>query len=214
MDLINRATQKSISIRVDNVVQHPDGHLLVESMFSGVANLGDPDFDLAARLHPIKATAFEWIIGGQCSVADQGTLVPVVPDVQFHVSKPEGGITIRHFSEFVSAHRQLAANGKSTTVRATTTLSGFEPDAEPVLREMHDGSLLLIFACMPPRVTEQDPAKASRFDLGAFGQDLERAAGVPLLWDDREIFIAQSPQRQTAKRLSDCIQGYWRRSRS
>jgi hypothetical protein len=127
MDLTHRATQRSIPIRVDNVVYRPEGCLLVEAMFSGLVDLGSRSVDLAARLHPAKAEAFEWIVTGQCSVSSEGSPTAVLLDVQFHVNRPQGGIAVRHFSEFLEGHRRLRDRGESDEVRATTTLSGFEP---------------------------------------------------------------------------------------
>lgn len=209
MDLTHGQTGRTIPIVVDNVVYRQDGCLLVEAMFSGLADLTSPSADLAARIHPAKAEAFEWIIGGQCSVTAEGTPTPMVPDVQLHVNNPRGGLAVRHFSEFLEASRQLHERGQSGEVRATVTLAGFEPGAEPVLREMRDGSLLLVFAFIPPRVTVGQPAKARRFDLNTFGTEVERAAGVPLAWDDKEVFVVQRPRSDTVERIRGFLNSYW-----
>jgi hypothetical protein len=209
MDLTHGETGRAIPIRVDNVVYREDGCLLVEAMFSGLVDLTSPSVDLAARLHPMKSEAFEWIITGQCSVTSEGKPAPVLPDVQLHVNNPRGGIAVRHFSELLEGHRQLRDRGPSGDVRVTVALAGFEPGAEPVLREMRDGSLLLIFAFIPPRVTEGQPAKARRFDLNTFGAEVERAAGVPVAWDDKEVFVVQRPQGDTVERIRRFLQSFW-----
>jgi hypothetical protein len=209
MDLTHDETGRTIPIAVDNVVYRQDGCLLVEAMFSGLVDLTSPSVDLAARLHPTKAEAFEWILTGQCSVTSEGKPIPVVPDAQLHVNNPRGGIAVRHFSEFLEGHRQLRDRGQSGDVRATITLAGFEPGAEPVLRQMRDGSLLLVFAFIPPRVTEGQPAKARRFDLNTFGAEVERAAGVPVAWDDKEVFVVQRPRSDTIERIRGFLQNYW-----
>src|SRR4030095_4808204 len=190
MHITNAATQQSITIRTDNVVYGADGCSLVEAMFSGLVDLTDPSVNVAARLHPTKAQAFEWIVTGQCpSVAREGKPLTVIPDVEIHVNSPHGGIVVRHFSEFLDRHRELRERGASDDVRATITLRGFDPSAEPVLREMRDGSLLLIFAFMPPLVSENDPTMGTRFDFDKFGTEIEKGAGVPVIWDDKEVFV-------------------------
>jgi hypothetical protein len=209
MDLTHGQTGRTIPVVVDNVVYRQDGCLLVESMFSGLVDLTSPAVDLAARIHPSKAEAFEWIISGQCSVTTEGKPTPVVPDVQLHVNNPRGGIAVRHFSEFFEASRQLRERGQSGEVRATVILAGFDPGAEPVLREMRDGNLLLVFAFIPPRVTEGQPAKARRFDLNTFGAEVERAAGVPVAWDDKEVFVVQRPRSDTSERIRGFVQSDW-----
>ena len=209
MDLTHGQTGRTIPIVADNVVYREDGCLLVEAMFSELLDLTSPSVDLSPRIHPSKAEAFEWIISGQCSVTSEGKPTPVVPDVQLHVNNPEGGIAVRHFSEFVEACRQLRDCGQSGDVRATVTLVGFEPGAEPVLREMRDGSLLLVIASMPPRVTEGQPAQTRRFDLNTFGEEVEQAAGAPVVWDDKEVFVIQQPRFDTVERIRGFLQGYW-----
>lgn len=209
MDFTHNATRRSIPIRVDNVVYGPDGCLLVEAMFSTLVDLGSPSVDLVARLHPVKAEAFEWIVTGQCSVASEGQPTVVIPDVQLHVNTPRGGIAVRHFTELLEESRRLRERGESDDVRATMTLAGFEPDAEPVLREMRDGSLLLIFAFIPPRASESQPAKARRFDLDTFGHEVTRGAGVSATWDDKEVFVVQHPRGDTVERIRRFLQNYW-----
>lgn len=209
MNLTHGGSGRTIPIVVDNVVYRPDGCLLVEAMFSGMVDLTSPSVDLVARLHPTKAEAFEWIGGGQCAVTAEGKPAPVVPDVQFHVNSPRGGVAVRHFSEFLVSHRQLRDYGHSSEVRATIPLTGFEPGAEPVVREMRNGGLLLVFAFIPPRVAEGQPAKARRFDLNTFGAEVERAAGVPVVWDDKEVFVIQRPRADTVEKLRGFLQGYW-----
>jgi hypothetical protein len=210
MDLTHGETGRWIPIRVDNVVSGPDGCLLVEAMFSTLVDLTSPSVDLAARLHPTKAEAFEWILTGQCSVVSEGKPVAVTPDVQLHVNRPQGGIAVRHFSEFLEGHRRLRDCGESDDVRATIPLAGFEPEAEPVLREMRDGSLLLVFAFLPPRVIEDQPAKAKRFDLHTFGEAVKKAAGVPVVWDDKEVFVVKRPRGNTIEKLRKFLQNYWK----
>lgn len=210
MDLTHDATRRSIPIKVDNVVYGPDGCLLVEAMFSTLVDLSSPSVNLAARLHPTKAEAFEWIVTGECSVASEGKPTVVIPDVQLHVNRAQGGIAVRHFTELLEASRRLRDRGESDDVRATITLAGFEPGAEPVLREMRDGSLLLVFAFIPPRVSESQPATAKRFDLDTFGDEVTRGAGVPVTWDDKEVFVVQHPQGDTVERIRGFLQNYWR----
>jgi hypothetical protein len=213
MDLTHGVTGRTIPIRVDNVVYRPEGCLLVEAMFSTLVDLSSPSVDLAARLHPTKAEAFEWIVTGQCSVASGGKPATVIPDVQLHVNTPQGGIAVRHFLDFLERHRQLRDRGESEDVQRTIPLAGFEPGAEPVLREMRDGSLLLVFAFIPPRVTEGQPAKARRFNLDAFGGEVERAAGVPVTWDDKEVFVVRRPRGDTVEKIRGFLQNFWNTAR-
>jgi hypothetical protein len=221
VQISNSATGQTVIIRADNVVSREDGHLLVEAMFSSVVDLTGPAENLAARLHPSKARAFEWIVTGQsptvtstggqpepaaeCVSAD----VNVVPDVQLHVNQPAGDTVVRHFSECLEHSRQLLNQGSCPGVQRTIVLAGFEPDGEPVLRQMQDGSFCLVFACLPPLATETDPEKAKRFDMNAFGEEIQQALKVAVAWDDREVFVIPQPDKDTVERLQQFLAEYW-----
>jgi len=222
MNLTNSATGQSLTIRADNVVAGPEGHLLVEAMFSKLVDLSAPSANLAERLHPAKAKAFEWIVAGQCTsvvpsgreegpaALPAGESLRVVPEVELHVNRPEGGILVRRFSEFLDRHKELLERGACGDVRRTIPLAGFDPDAEPIVREMRDGSLLLIVGCLPPLVAENDASKAQQFDMNAFGAELEKAVGLPVLWDDREVFVVQRPEANTVERIRQFFGNYWK----
>jgi hypothetical protein len=209
MHLTHNATQRSTQIRVDNLVYQDDGCLLVEAMFSHLVDLSVSAADLIARLHPTKGEAFEWIITDQSSVVADGKSLKLLPDVQLCVNRPQGGLAFRHFAELLDNHRHLRDSGVSANVRATVVLGGFEPGAEPIVREMHDGSLLLIFAFIPPFASENRTRDGKQFDLDNFGAELERAAEVPVVWDDKEVFVIQRPQRDTIEKLRVFVRDYW-----
>jgi hypothetical protein len=87
----------------------------------------------------------------------------------------------------------------------TIKLTGFDPKGEPIIRVMRDGSLLIVFNFMPPSFVPEDQ------DLGPFAdfdKQLERAAGVPVVWDDREVFVIQQPRPDTIERVRKFIEGY------
>lgn len=75
-------------------------------------------------------------------------------------------------------------------------LLGFDPDGEPEIRRMADGSLCLVFEFMPPMWMPE----STRIDLGCFenfdGQ-MQQAIGVPVVWEDREVFLIQKPKKDT-----------------
>lgn len=56
---------------------------------------------------------------------------------------------------------------------------------------------------------EDQPANATRFDLDTFGEDVERAAGVPVTWDDKEVFVILRPQGDTVERIRAFLLNYW-----
>jgi hypothetical protein len=217
--ITNSTTGQTVTIRADNVVSGPEGSLLVEAMFSSSVDLTAPSANLAARLHPVKAQAFEWIVTGQrpsvmpTTVGDgalpAGEAISVIPDVEIHVNRREGGIVVRHFSEFLDRSKRLLLRGSDEDVERTTALVGFEPEAEPIVREMRDGSLLLIFGFMPPLVTESDPAKSQRFELTTFGTQVAEAASVPVAWDDRDVFVIPKPQNDTVERIGHFLASFW-----
>ena len=90
-------------------------------------------------------------------------------------------------------------------VKQTIKLTGFDPKGEPVIRVIADGSLLLVFNFMPPSWA---PAAEGMGAFADFDKQLERVAGVPVVWDDREVFVIQKPKRDTVERIRKFIESY------
>ena len=82
-------------------------------------------------------------------------------------------------------------------------LTGFDSDGEPELRVMPDGSLHLVFNFMPPTWAEDEPEP---FD--AFDRRLQEAVGVPVVWEDRELFLIQNPAADTVERITTFLQTF------
>jgi hypothetical protein len=91
-------------------------------------------------------------------------------------------------------------------VQQTIKLTGFDPVGEPVIRVMGDGSLLVVFNFMPPSWAPEGEGMGAFADFDE--QQLERAAGVPVVWDDREVFVIQKPERDTVERVRKFIELY------
>ena len=75
-------------------------------------------------------------------------------------------------------------------------LTGFDPDGEPEIRVMSDGSWYLVFNFMPPSWAEDDPDPFDDFD-----KQLSKAIGLPVEWEDREFFRIARPSKDTAARI-------------
>jgi hypothetical protein len=84
-------------------------------------------------------------------------------------------------------------------------VSGFDPDGEPVVRTMADGSLQIHFEAMPPFFAE-DAGIEAEFD--DFRAKIESATGCKVLQDDRELFIIQAPREDTALTLQKWLESY------
>ncbi|MGH7137111.1 MAG: hypothetical protein ACREHD_15325, partial [Pirellulales bacterium] len=89
------------------------------------------------------------------------------------------------------------------TVVTTITVRGFDPEGEPEIRAMSDGSLILIFNFMPPSYAEDEEVEYADFD-----EQIERAVGVAVRRDDRELFVIQKPQKDTAEKLKSFLEAY------
>jgi hypothetical protein len=86
----------------------------------------------------------------------------------------------------------------------TIKLSGFDPEGEPEIPFMGDGSLHVVFNFMPPSFVLEDQEMGPFAD---FDKQLGRAAGVPIVWEDRELFIIPHPRADTAERIRAFIEG-------
>ncbi|VTS01378.1 Uncharacterized protein OS=Rhodopirellula baltica SWK14 GN=RBSWK_00735 PE=4 SV=1 [Gemmata massiliana] len=89
-------------------------------------------------------------------------------------------------------------------IKQTIELKGFDPKGEPVIRVMADGSIWIVFNFMPPSFVPGDQGMGPFAD---FDKQLERAAGVPVVWEDREVFVIQQPKPDTVERLRRFLEG-------
>jgi hypothetical protein len=82
----------------------------------------------------------------------------------------------------------------------TIKLSGFDPDGEPSLRRTAEGRLWLCIEFMPPSWSPDE----ERLELGRwqdFDRQMERAIGVPVVWEDREWFLIERPREDTVEAI-------------
>jgi hypothetical protein len=89
----------------------------------------------------------------------------------------------------------------------TITVQGFDPEGEPEIREMSDGTLAIVLNFMPPSYVEDAPGNS----LGAFenfDKELEKAAGAPVQWDDREVFLIAKPHADTPAKVKVFLESY------
>jgi hypothetical protein len=85
------------------------------------------------------------------------------------------------------------------------SLTGFDPEGEPEIREMSDGSMYLVFNFMPPSWAEDDPDPFDDFD-----KQLSKAIGLPVEWEDREFFRIVRPAADTVQRIKRFLAAYKR----
>jgi hypothetical protein len=151
------------TLKADNVVVRENGSLhIVEAMFSASCDLSTDRLEVLARLHPAKKNALDQM--------------PPNCLIEVHVNKPGGGIKKIDYSTI----RNLAP----TNVIGEAHGKNFDEGAEPVLRQMRDGSFRLVFNAMPPL---SHPLGAN-FDIDDFGEALTRCCKVKIDWEDRDVF--------------------------
>ena len=96
-------------------------------------------------------------------------------------------------------------------VLRTVPVHGFDPGGEPSIRVMSDGSLEVCFEFMPPSDMERGgPSYLGEFV--AFDKEMAAAAGVPVVWEDREFFRIEDVPPGTLERVQAFVEGYRRRA--
>jgi hypothetical protein len=92
-------------------------------------------------------------------------------------------------------------------VLRTVGVSGFDPESEPAIQEMSDGSLEVWFEFMPPSdVERQGPSGLGEF--AELDQEMAAAAGVPVVWEDREFFRIEDAPPGTLERVQAFLEAY------
>ena len=82
-------------------------------------------------------------------------------------------------------------------------VTGFDPAGEPEISITRDG-ISVVFNFMPP----SDMEDREEYFLSHFEQQMSEAIGLPVRWDDREVFQIPNPRPDTAQRLKDFLEGY------
>jgi hypothetical protein len=96
-----------------------------------------------------------------------------------------------------------SAHMTEPTVLKKISISGFDPKGEPQIRVMSDGTLFVLFNFMPPSFADGDEKRFDDFD-----KQLERAIGVPVVWEDRELFLILQPQEGTIEKVRGFLESY------
>ncbi|MFZ6873784.1 hypothetical protein ACO0LF_17130 [Undibacterium sp. Di27W] len=87
----------------------------------------------------------------------------------------------------------------------TIQVSGFYPEGAPEIHINKDNSIVLEFSFMPPSDVETDEEVAA---YDNFDEQIEAAIGTSVIWEDRELFIIESPGKDTVELLSKFISGF------
>lgn len=92
-----------------------------------------------------------------------------------------------------------------STIVEEIAVQGFEADGEPVIKRWSDGSVWIHFNFMPPLFAEENGTEA-QFD--SFDSKLQEALGVPVIWDDREVFIVANPEPDTVVKAKAWLESF------
>ena len=150
----------------------------VEAMFSSVCDLASDDQELLLRVHPDRRAAWE-----------------AIGDVEMHLNS-EQGIVVRNYSD-------IAATKIDRIVRATA-IPGFDQQGDPLIYELADGTVRIVFLALPP----VEFLKDREFDMDEFGGGLIQQIGGGIQWDDREVFYIPNPPADCVDSIVDYVTRY------
>ena len=89
------------------------------------------------------------------------------------------------------------------TIVETHVVTGFDPDGAPEIRAMSDGSLVIVFNFMPPSFAEEDEDRFATLE-----KEIEKAIGVPVFREDREVFLIRKPGKETVEKLRKFLENF------
>ncbi len=84
-------------------------------------------------------------------------------------------------------------------------VTGFDADGEPIINKWSDGSLWIHFQAMPPFFAE-DNGTESEFET--FELKVQDALGVPVVREDREVFVIRNPAPDTAEKAKSWLENF------
>jgi hypothetical protein len=187
----------------DKVAVDPlGGYKVVESMHSAVFDLASDFGEVAARIHPVKQKLFDAILNGtevKAEVSDDEGAprqVTVNRDVELHVNRAGGSIAV---VSYVHVTGKLPVG-----VRGQVVVKGFDEGADPVIRQMKDGSFRVVFCTMPPR---RHPLGAA-FDADAFADAMFNNVKATVVWDDVDVIHVPSATEDELREIYRFMLGY------
>lgn len=87
-------------------------------------------------------------------------------------------------------------------------IHGFDRDGEPVIRKWSDGKLWIHFEAMPPFFAEDQGTEQEFED---FETKLQEALGLAVRRADREVFVIDQPNADTAEKAKAWLEAYHKR---
>lgn len=84
-------------------------------------------------------------------------------------------------------------------------LEGFDPDGEPYVRRTAAGRVWLGFNFMPPSWADEADCAGPGGPWADFDDQLSRALGVPVVWEDREWFRIDHPRPDTVAAIASFL---------
>lgn len=94
------------------------------------------------------------------------------------------------------------------TIVKTEKLSGFDSEGEPEIIFLANGNLRVAFQFMPPHFVQDNRDARNLGRYANFDKDMSRAIGIPVIWEDRELFYIENPQPDTTERIRKFVAGY------
>ena len=96
-------------------------------------------------------------------------------------------------------------NPGEPTLIEEIAVNGFDPDGEPAIKKWSDGTLWIHFEAMPPFFAED---AGTEQDFESFESKIEDALGVAVRRDDRELFVIDKPNPDTAEKAKAWLEAY------
>lgn len=188
--------EQEVTIARNGTVVAADGSLrIIETMFSSVCDLSSDHAELVARLHPLKKRVLDRVLGaGRPGSAEPAQRVAI----ELHVNMLHGG-GVKVIDYATLAHRRFG------NILGDAHGRGFEPGAEPVIRQLADKSFRLLFHAMPPR----RHALGAAFDVDHFSEQLVAQCDADIFHDDRDVFyIARSARAEDIREIFGFLRDY------
>ncbi len=148
----------------------------------------------------------------QCRRVDTATIAPSsLPETSMSITvtirKASSALLYSAFALTLCGCGQSSSPATDTeaTVVEEISVSGFDPDGEPVIKKWSDGSIWIHFEAMPPFFSEDDGTE-SNFDN--FDTTTQDAIGATVVREDREVFVIDTPNANTAAMAKAWLESY------
>ena len=168
--------------------------IIYEAMYSDIYELSQNPEELLLRLHPNKRESYNAMMDGSAQIENAGKKISI-KDIYLRVNSGTKDLNVKYSEIYQTPISQI---------KNTHHVKGFDATGEPIIYEMNDGTLRVVFSQLPPT----NPRGGRKLNLDKLSFEFTFKIGCGITHDDREVFHVPNPNENTVKEIMTYLSEY------